>query len=317
MPPVLILAIGFVLLIKGADWLVDGARSLARSLGVSHLVIGLTVVAFGTSFPELFVNISASIHNNPAIAIGNILGSNIANIFLILGICALICPLKVASSTTWKEIPFTLLAAVLVLLLVQDERWGGGSPALGKIDGMILLVFFGGFLYYIFHLAKANRREEPGQRCDLPPTVGRILLGLAGLIAGGELVVRGAVQLAARFGLSESLVGLTIVAVGTSLPELATSAVAAYKKHSDIAVGNIVGSNIFNIFFILGISAVIRPLPFQAENQVDTLVTIAASLVLFLCLFVGIKRVLGRREGVLFLVLYAAYIAFLIRTRVG
>lgn len=314
---VLILAIGFVLLIKGAGWLVDGASALARSLGISHLVIGLTVVAFGTSFPELFVNISASAHNNPAIAIGNILGSNIANILLILGICAMIYPLKVASSTTWKEIPFTLLAAVLVLLLVQDERWRGGSPVLGRTDGMILLVFFGFFLYYIFHLAKADRREEPGQRCDLPPTIGRILLGLAGLVAGGELVVRGAVQLAARFGLSESLVGLTIVAVGTSLPELATSAVAAYKKHSDIAVGNIVGSNIFNIFFILGISAVIRPLPFHAENQVDTLVTIAASLVLFLCLFVGIKRVLGRWEGVLFLVLYAAYIVFLIRTRVG
>ena len=313
---VLILAIGFVLLIKGADWLVDGACSLARSLGISHLVTGLTVVAFGTSFPELFVNISASVHNNPAIAIGNILGSNIANILLILGICVLIYPLKVASSTTWKEIPFALLAAVLVLLLVQDERWGG-SPALGRTDGMILLVFFGVFLYYIFHLARINRREEPGQRCDLPPTIGRILLGLAGLISGGELVVRGAVQLAARFGWSESFVGLTIVAVGTSLPELATSAVAAYKKHSDIAVGNIVGSNIFNIFFILGISAVIRPLPFHAENQVDTFVMIAASLVLFLCLFVGIKRVLGRWEGVLFLVLYAAYIAFLIRTRVG
>ena len=317
MTSALILAAGFVLLIKSADWLVDGARSLAQCLGVSHLVIGLTVVAFGTSLPELSVNILASAHNNPAIAIGNILGSNIANILLILGMAVLIYPLKVTPSTTWKEIPFTLLAAVMVLLLVQDDRWGGGLPSLGRIDGMVLLGFFGVFLYYIFHLAQVDRGEVPERRCDLAPTIGRILLGLVGLIAGGELVVRGAVQLAARFGLSESFVGLTIVAVGTSLPELATSTVAAYKKNSDIAVGNIVGSNIFNIFFILGISAVIRPLPFTAQNQIDTLVTIAASAILFLCLFIGIKRVLGRWEGALFLVLYAAYIVFLVRTRIG
>src|SRR3989338_2456584 len=176
MTSVLILAIGFVLLIKGADWLVNGARSLAQCLGVSHLVIGLTVVAFGTSLPELFVNISASAHNNPAIAIGNILGSNIANILLILGICVLIYPLKVTPSTTWKEIPFTLLAAVMVLLLVQDNRWTGGPSVLGRTDGMILLVFFMIFLYYIFHLAKVDRWEEPGQRCDLAPTIGRIVL---------------------------------------------------------------------------------------------------------------------------------------------
>src|SRR3989338_8968499 len=294
MTSALILVIGFVLLIKGADWIVNGACALAQCLGVSRLVIGLTVVAFGTSFPELFVNISASAHNNPAIAIGNILGSNIANILLILGICVLIYPLKVTPSTTWKEIPFTMLAAVMVLLLVQDGCWAEGAAVLSRIDGAVLLIFFGVFLYYIFHLAQVDRWEEPGQRCDLPPAIGRILSGLVCLVVGGEMVGRGAVLPASRFGLSESFLGLTIVAVVTSLPELATSAVAAYKKNSDIAVGNIVGSNIFNIFFILGISAVIRPLPFSAENQVDTLVTIAASVVLFLCLFVGVKRVLGR-----------------------
>lgn len=317
MTSALILVIGFVLLIKGADWIVNGACALAQCLGVSRLVIGLTVVAFGTSFPELFVNISASAHNNPAIAIGNILGSNIANILLILGICVLIYPLKVTPSTTWKEIPFTLLAAVMVLLLVQDGCWAEGAAVLSRIDGAVLLIFFGVFLYYIFHLAQVDRWEEPGQRCDLPPAIGRILSGLVCLVVGGEMVVRGAVQLAARFGLSESFLGLTIVAVGTSLPELATSAVAAYKKNSDIAVGNIVGSNIFNIFFILGVSAAIRPLPFSAENQIDIFVMIAASLVLFLCLFIGSKRVLGRGEGVLFLILYAAYIVFLVRTRIS
>ena len=317
MTSALILVIGFVLLIKGADWIVNGACALAQCLGVSRLVIGLTVVAFGTSFPELFVNISASAHNNPAIAIGNILGSNIANILLILGICVLIYPLKVTPSTTWKEIPFTLLAAVMVLLLVQDGCWAEGAAVLSRIDGAVLLIFFGVFLYYIFHLAQVDRWEEPGQRCDLPPAIGRILSGLVCLVVGGEMVVRGAVQLAARVGLSESFLGLTIVAVGTSLPELATSAVAAYKKNSDIAVGNIVGSNIFNIFFILGVSAAIRPLPFSAENQIDIFVMIAASLVLFLCLFIGSKRVLGRGEGVLFLILYAAYIVFLVRTRIS
>ncbi len=308
--------LGFVLLIKGADLLVDGASSIAKKLNVSDLVIGLTVVAFGTSTPELFVNVFASIQGNTEIAIGNILGSNIANILLILGISAIIFPLAVQSTTVWKEIPFSLLAALVMGILANDMLIDKkGFSELTRGDGIILIAFFIIFMYYIFSIAKksGNKKQEDGfKQLSNLKSVSFIIIGLTGLVFGGIWIVDGAVEIAGYFGVSQSLMGLTVVAVGTSLPELATSAVAAYKKNTDIAIGNIVGSNIFNIFWVLGISAVIKPLPFQPASNADIMMTIFASMLLFAFLFVGKKQMLQKWQGVMFLLIYAGYMVFLI-----
>jgi cation:H+ antiporter len=308
--------IGFLLLIKGADFLVDGATVIARILKVSDLVIGLTVVAFGTSFPELSVNIFASIKGNTEISIGNILGSNIFNILLILGVSAIIYPLKVSKGTVWKEIPLTLLAAVLLGVLANDKLIDGSSiSVLTRIDGIVLLAFFVIFLCYIFGITRPPEIPEgdrPAKKHSLSKSISLVILGLFCLMIGARWTVNGAVKLALALGVSESLIGLTIVAAGTSLPELATSSVAAYKKNADIAVGNIVGSNIFNIFFILGISSVIRPLPFQAKNNIDIGATIISSLLLFIWMFTGKKRFLDRWEGIVFVFLYGVYMVFVI-----
>ena len=303
---------GFVLLIKGADFLVEGASSVARRLRVSDLVVGLTVVAFGTSTPELFVNIFASIQGSTEIAIGNVVGSNIANILLILGVSAIIYPLSVTRGTVWKEIPFSLLAAVVLGIVANDRMIDHASAsAITRIDGLMLLCFFGIFLYYSASIAKETENATSRaltEKTGIVKSGLMITTGLAGLTLGGKWIVDGAVKLASAFGMSQSLIGLTIVAVGTSLPEFATSAVAAYKKNTDIAVGNVVGSNIFNIFFVLGMSSVIRPLPFQASLNRDVGMTVFSSMLLFLFMFTGKKRSLDRWEGMFFLVFYGAYI---------
>ena len=308
--------IGFILLIGGADLLVKGASSMARRLRVSDLVIGLTVVAFGTSAPELFVNIISSIKGNTDIAVGNVLGSNISNILLILGICSIIYPLSVSKGPVWKEIPLSLLAAFLLGILANDRLIDGqASSAITKIDGLVFLSFFTIFLYYSFSIARqiAGMEEHvPSIVYGTMKSVLWVLLGFIGLSLGGKWIVDGAVHIASRFGMSQSLVGLTIVAVGTSLPELATSAVAAHKKNVEIAVGNVVGSNIFNILFVLGISSVIKPLPFETKNNADIAVVLLASLLLFFSMFTGKKRSLDRWEGIAFVTLYGAYITFLI-----
>lgn len=312
----ILLVVGFMLLIKGADLLVDGASSVGRKLNISDLVIGLTVVAFGTSSPELFVNIFASIKGNTDIAIGNVLGSNIANIFLILGVSAVICPLAVGKGTVWKEIPLSLLAALLLGIMANDRLIDKSDiSALTRIDGLVFLAFFVIFLYYTFGIAKMIEGIDshiPQKQYSLLKSSIFIIAGLVALGVGGNWIVEAAVHIASRFGVSQSLIGLTIVAVGTSLPELATSAVAAYRKNAEIAVGNIIGSNIFNIFFVLGISAVIKPLPFNPNNNIDIGVVILASLLLFLWMFTGKKRSLDRWEGIFFLILYVGYIAFLV-----
>ena len=312
----LLFIVGFVFLIKGADFLVDGASAIARRFNVSDLVIGLTVVAFGTSTPELFVNIVASARGNTDIAIGNVLGSNICNVFLILGVSAVIYPLTVSKGTVWKEIPFSLLAVVVLGLMANDRLIdGAGSSLLTRIDGLVLLAFFVIFLYYSFGIAKAIEGMDEHVPVKSPGLAISLLLAVAGLIGltlGGKWIVDGAVALAKSFGMSESLVGLTIVAIGTSLPELATSAMAAYKKNVEIAVGNVVGSNIFNIFFVLGISATVKPLPFEAKSNWDIGVVIVSGLLLFLSMFTGKKRSLDRWEGIGFLILYGAYVTFLI-----
>lgn len=310
-----LLIIGFIILIKGADLLVEGASSIAQKLNVSDLVIGLTVVAFGTSAPEMFVNVFASIEGNSNIAIGNILGSSIANIFLILGVSAMIYPLAVKNNTVWKEIPFSLLAALILGILANDYLIDHkASSELSRSDGLVLLGFFIIFMYYIFSIAKKSEhilKEESPQISNFR-AVAYILLGLSGLVLGGSWIVNAAVKIASQFGVSEYLIGLTVVAVGTSLPELATSAMAAYKRNTDIAIGNVVGSNIFNIFWVLGISAVIKPLPFQPSGNSEIAMTIVASILLFLVFFVGKKHVLEKWQGALFLLLYAGYTSFLI-----
>jgi cation:H+ antiporter len=309
-------ALGFVLLIKGADLLVEGASAVARRLNVSDLVIGLTVVAFGTSTPELFVNIVASIQGNTDIAIGNILGSNIANIFLILGISSMVYPLTVGKGTVWKEIPLSLLAALLLGIMANDRLIdGAGTSVLTRIDGLVFLAFFIVFLYYTFSIARhIEGMDEHVPKKELGWLKSSLFIasGLAGLGLGGKWIVDGALHMAVSLGMSESLVGLTIVAVGTSLPELATSAVAAYRKNVEIAVGNVVGSNIFNIFFVLGISATVKPLPFSTKNEPDIGVVVLASLLLFTSMFTGGKRRLDRWEGAVFVFLYACYTVFLI-----
>jgi len=304
--------VGFLALIKGADLLVDGASSLANRLGISALVIGLTVVAFGTSAPELAVNILASLNNSTDIAIGNILGSNIVNILLILGVSAIIYPLAVKRGTVWKEIPFALLAVVVLSFLVTDSE-------VSRYDGLVLLLFFGVFLIYIYRLTRQEQsantalsENEIEVGHSLMKSWVMVIVGMVGLVLGGKWIVDGAVAFATGFGVSEALIGLTIVAIGTSLPEMATSIVAAYKKNFDIAVGNIVGSNIFNIFWILGVSSIIQPLPFSAGLTTDLKVTFVVTLALFLTLFVGKKHILERWQGVAFVILYVFYILYLI-----
>jgi len=312
----LLFAAGFVLLIKGADLLVDGASSIARRLKISDLVIGLTVVAFGTSCPELFVNLASSFTGSSDLAFGNILGSNIANILLILGVASVIRPLDVTGGTVWKEIPFGTAGVLLLGLLANDILFrAGGRTSLSRLDGLVLLAGFAAFLAYSFRIAARPEGLDDHAAVKARGT-GRsllmVLLGLAGLTLGGKWIVDGATGMALQFGLSESLVGLTVVAVGTSLPELATSAVAARKGNVEIAVGNVVGSNIFNVYFVLGTSAAIRPLPFDASANADLLMAFVASLLLFLTMFTGRRRSLDRWEGLVLLVIYTGYTAFIV-----
>jgi len=305
---------GLFCLVKGADWLVDGASSLAKRLGIAPIVIGLTVVAFGTSAPELVVNIVASFQGNTDIAIGNIIGSNIANVLLILGVSGLIYPLAVKRGTTWKEIPLALLAVVLVWIMVNDHLMVGRSlNGLDRIDGLVLLSFFIIFFYYTFGIRKAGDGETDAiVSRTMFLSWSLIFAGLAGLVVGGKLSVDGATAIAKSLGISDRIIALTVVAIGTSLPELLTSAVAAYKKQADIAVGNVVGSNIFNVFWVLGLSSVLRPLPFSAANSVDVFVAIGATFLLFLTMFIGKRHHLERWQGGAFLGLYIGYIGFLV-----
>lgn len=312
----LLLPIGLILLVKGAGFLVDGASSIAKKLGVSTLVIGLTIVAFGTSAPELAVTVFASAKGNTDIAIGNILGSNIANILLILGVSALFFPLTVKRSTLWKEIPLALLAVVVVALMASDALLGGGNfSGLTLGDGLVLISFFIIFLYYTFGMSRVEvpAKAEIGVRDrSLSRSVLMIVVGLGGLTLGGKWIVDAAVALATALGVSQAVIGLTVVAIGTSLPELATSAVAAYKKDTDIAVGNIVGSNIFNVFWILGLSAIISPLPFSPALMRDMVIAISATLLLFIVMFIGKRNILERWQGAIFVALYIVYIVSLV-----
>ncbi|MBN2087131.1 calcium/sodium antiporter [Candidatus Peregrinibacteria bacterium] len=312
----ILFALGFVFLIKGADLLVDGSCSIAKRIGVSDLVIGLTIVSFGTSAPELLVNVMASIKGSSDIVVGNVIGSNIANIFLILGVSALIYPLRVRKSTTWKEIPLNVLAAVAILLLANDIFIDNAIGSyISRIDGFILILFFVVFMSYTFSLAKHENGENHKDKIfkySLPVALLMTVAGIFGLTYGGKWVVEGAINIARVFGLSEAMIGATIIALGTSLPELAASAVAAYKHRTDIAIGNVVGSNIFNAFWVLGISAVINPILFKPELNADALIFLMATVMLFLFAITGGKNHIERHEGGIFVACYIGYIVFLV-----
>lgn len=311
-----LLLVGFVILIKGADFLVGGSSSVAKKFNVSNLAIGLTVVAFGTSTPELLVNImSASKGYNDA-AFGNVIGSNTFNLLFILGIAGMIYPLVVHRNTVSFEVPLSLIAAVVLFVLVNDTMiFGSEENTLSRLDALILLVFFAGFMYYISRTMKDGPGSDEGGPIKIYKTwtaVILIIVGLAMLVGGGSLVVDNAVAIAKHYGLSEKLIGLTILAAGTSLPELATSAVAAYRKNTDIAIGNVVGSNIFNIFFILGITGIIRPTPYNVVMNFDLYVLGASTILLMIFMFTINQRKLDRWEAVLMFASYVAYTIFLV-----
>ncbi|XEC96293.1 calcium/sodium antiporter [Paenibacillus tarimensis] len=315
----LLLAAGFALLIKGADWFVEGSSNIAGLLRISPLLVGLTIVAFGTSSPEATVSILAAYKGNADIAVGNAIGSNIFNITLVVGLTAMIAPLQVESETIRKEIPFTLLGSIALFILLNDV-WMQSleQNLLTRSEGVILLLFFSIFLYYLFELAR-NSREDSKANADGRGTENYgswgknilfSLLGLAGIIAGGEFVVRSSSDIAVAFGMSETLVGLTIAAAGTSLPELITSVTAALKKKSDIALGNIVGSNIFNVLFVLGAASVVSPLAVDGKIFTDLLLMIG--LLILLLLFSRTQYKIAKSEGWVLVIAYAVYLVFVI-----
>ncbi len=317
----LLLIGGLAIIIAAANLLVEGASSIAHKLRVSDLAIGLTIVAFGTSAPELAVSVTAAASGNTTLALGGVIGSNIANILLILGCSAIVYPLAIQESTQWKEVPFSLMAVIAVAICANDLIIDGAGPnRISRIDGLILLLFFSIFLYYSYRLAKRGGAAEPDAHVrELPVwrSIAYIVIGLGGLFLGGQMLVKGAVGVAMRIGMSESMVGLTIVAVGTSLPELATSIVAAIKKKPDIAVGNVVVSNIFNIFFVLGATAVITPIPLAAASNVDIMVAMTATVLLFMTAFTFRERTIDRTEGIVFVALYIGYIVYLVVTQIN
>jgi len=311
----LFIVLGFGLLIKGADWMVSGASALAKKYHVSDLIVGLTVVAFGTSAPELVVNAIASVDGHSDIVFGNVIGSNSFNLFVILGIVGLISPIVVQSSTIWKEIPISLLAIIAMYLLANNFIYGGDIPMMSRMDGIVLGLCFGAFLWYIFRQLKNNPDEvDLGLQIFSSKKIALLIVGgLIGLVLGGKLVVDNAIEVAASLGVSQKVIGLTIVAAGTSLPELVTSLVAAFKKNSDIAIGNVVGSNIFNIFLILALSAIIRPVGFNVAFNMEIYLLLAGSVFLFIAMFIGKKKKLDRWEAGLLLLVFVAYTGWMIQ----
>lgn len=304
---------GIVLIIYSANWLVDGASAIAKKFGISDLVIGLTIVALGTSAPELTVNIFSALNGSTDLAIGNVLGSNICNILLILGITTVISPIVIKKSTQWREIPFTLLSAIVLSILANDVFLDKASTGnfVSRVDGLTLLCFMAIFLVYTFEIARHNNEQE-----EKIPTLpnwkagGFILAGLAGLFFGGQYLVEGAVNIAQILGISERMIGLTIISIGTSLPELATAVVAALKNKGDMAIGNVIGSNIFNTFFILGTTATITSVPISNNLNMDLGVNLLVNVLLFIATFVFSRNSLARIEGIIFVLLYLIYLLF-------
>ncbi len=303
---ILLLLIGFAIVIKGADFLIDGASSLAKKLSISEIAIGLTIIAFGTSAPELIVNVFASLGGHHEITFGNILGSNIFNILMVLGVAGIISTISVQRNTVLKEIPFLLVATLLVFGLAL---W---NSDLSFIDGIILLVFLLAFFIYVFVILKA----KPLQGSDIKEysyliTILMMILGTIGLFFGGKFVVDNAVIIAQYFGVSKKFIGLTIVALGTSLPEFVTTVMAIIKGRNDLAIGTVVGSNLFNILLVLGVSSLISPIHYDTSLNIDFIFLCVITIMLFTSMFIGKKHKLTKIEAVLFVFLYIVYLVFL------
>ncbi|OZT78685.1 calcium/sodium antiporter [Salinicoccus roseus] len=312
----ILLVIGFVLLIKGADYFVEGASNIAVKLNVSPLLVGLTIVALGTSSPEATVAILAALEGSPGVVLGNVIGSNIVNITVVIGLTALIAPLTVQSETVRKEIPFAMLAAIVLMILMADVALqGAGANIINRGDGIIILLFFSVFLYYVFEMARKNRSSTV-EKVDADTGeswLKNILFTIGGLIAiiiGGEMVVSSATEIALSLGMSEALVGLTIVAIGTSLPEIMTSVTAALKGKGDMAIGNVVGSNIFNIFFVTGTASTVAPIAAESKLFFDGWVMVGLTVLLLIFSRTDFK--IGRKEGAVLLLAYITYLVYII-----
>ncbi|MFO8235574.1 MAG: calcium/sodium antiporter [Bacteroidales bacterium] len=303
------ISIGLILVAKGANWFVHGSSSLAKKLNVSELAIGLTIVAFGTSSPELIVNIFAAIGNHPELILSNVLGSNNLNLFVVLGVAGIITPLTVHSSTAWKEIPFSLIIVVVLAFLANGWFMNNINQEISRIESIILLGLFIFFLIYVYkQLILENKTKKTDEKTLSGfQTWSKIIVGLAGLIIGGKIVVKNAIDLAEILNVSEKIIGITIVALGTSIPELATSVTAAMRKNTDIAVGNIIGSNIFNILLVLPISALIRPITFNNAFNTEIYILGGGTLFLFITMYTGKIKKLDRWEAVILLAFYAGY----------
>lgn len=304
-----ILIIGFILLIKGADFFVDGSSSVAKRLKVPSMIIGLTIVAMGTSLPECAVSVTASMSNNNALAVSNVVGSNLFNLMVVCGVCTLFVPLTVSTDTLKKEFPFSIICAALLLVFGLDSM-------LGRVDSAIFIVLFAAYLVWMIYSALQARNkalsEDNDEEIKLLPVwqcIVYIVGGAAAIKFGGDFVVEGATAIATMLGLSQNLIGLTIVALGTSLPELVTSIVAARKNEIDMALGNVIGSNIFNILLVLGIAGVISPVAIIAENLIDTFILIAVSTLVWV--FAWKKKELVKWQGIVMLAIYTAYLVYI------
>lgn len=312
----LLLIVGFVLLVKGADVFVDGSSSVAKNLRVPSIIIGLTVVAFGTSCPEAAVSVTASLNGQNAISFSNVVGSNIFNLMVVTGLSAILSPVKTDKDLLKRDFPISILAAAALIVLTLVI---GDGSMLSRVDGVILLIFFGVFLWLMIRTALTNRssaaEEDEYKVMPMWKSFLFIILGITGIIIGGQLVVDSATDIALALGMSETLVGLTIVSIGTSLPELVTSIVAAKKGEADIALGNVVGSNIFNILLILGLASAISPMTVEMESIYDTVILIAMSFLVFLPLL-KTKKV-NRSMGIIMVVVYAIYMAYIIAREYG
>jgi len=310
---ILFLLIGLILLVKGADYFVEGSSSIAKRFNIPSMVIGLTLVAFGTSSPELAVSVSGSLNQTNGIVFGNVVGSNIVNILFILGISAFINPISIKSKTIFKEMPFAILTTIALMLMVMDGLINGAPiSVISHSEGWILLLFFAIYLYSMVEISVLGKEESEEEIIVLPVPKSVIFTigGLVAIVFGAELVVRAASEIAAILGLSETLIGLTVVAIGTSLPELITSVVAAKKGENDIAVGNIVGSGIFNVLFVMGISGVIYPIDIDVAYYTDLWILLAAMLIVVPMMYTSKK--ISRFEGVVMMLGYVGYTAFII-----
>lgn len=320
---ILLLILGLALILGGANFLTDGSAALAQRFRVPEFIVGLTIVAVGTSTPELVVSVLSAAAGNSDVAIGNVVGSNIFNVFVILGICALIAPLPLTGGNIRRDIPFVTAASVLLLLFTSDRLLGlGQADAIGRIDGIIMLLLYIALIRYTIRAEERTAvQATPETAAAGKPQRGKamwlivvmIVGGLAGLVFGGELFLRSATAIARALGVSESVIAITLVAGGTSLPELASSVVSLIKGKADMALGNVIGSNIANILLILGLSATINPLTLGGITRIDLLVVLLSSVLLFVSAFTFRRKAVDRWEGFLFLVIYALYIGYLIR----